>query len=100
MASLFLGIAGGALAKGTVYAAVASAIGTAIGSYIDNKYIFPPPDFEGPRLDGLKAQRGSEGMPLNYAIGRAVRVPARVVWVGPDHLIETAQESGGGGGIS
>ena len=90
MASAVLTIVGGAF--GGPVGAVA---GAALGAYIDGKFLFPPPDIEGPRFDGLKQQRGSEGMPFNFVFGKRVRVAAKIVWIGPDHLIRVDTESGG-----
>ena len=100
MASLALGVVGGAL-----LGPVGAAVGSAIGSYIDNAYImpalFPPDDIEGPRLDDLALTAASEGSPLNFAMGPECRVGATVLWT--SDLIEVKEKKkeggkGGGGG--
>ena len=86
MATLVLGI------LGSLVNPIAGAAGAAIGAYIDKEYIFPPPDLEGPLAagGGLKEMRGSEGMPFIFAIGEQVRVPAKVIWIGPEVMIQEA----------
>ena len=84
MATILLAFAGSQLGAAGSFAAVAgAAVGTALGSYIDREYLFPVPDIEQPRVGDLRAQAGSEGMPLNYAIGPECRVPGKVVYAGP-----------------
>lgn len=90
MATIALQAAGNALLPG-----VGGVVGAAIGGYIDNTFLFPPPDTKGPRLDDLKLQSGSEGSPVNFVIGTA-RVPGTVVW--KSDLIESEHEVGGKGG--
>ena len=51
MATIALQAAGNALLPG-----VGGVVGAAIGGYIDNTFLFPPPDTKGPRLDDLKLQ--------------------------------------------
>jgi hypothetical protein len=88
MATVVLGIVGSYIGGvGTFAGVVAGVAGAAIGSYIDNKYLFPPQEFERPRVLGdLRTQGASEGMGFNFAIGPEVRVPGKVVYVGPEQL--------------
>lgn len=84
-----LALAGIATQLGVVYelgalsTGIITAVGTAAGSYLDGEHLFPGPDIEQPRIGDLRAQAGSEGMPFNYALGPRVRVPGKVVYVGP-----------------
>lgn len=63
MATIALQVAGNALLPG-----VGGVIGAAIGGYIDNTFLFPPPDTKGPRLNDLAFQSGSEGAPLPLSL--------------------------------
>lgn len=91
MSSVVLSIAGGAIAGPW-----GAAIGAALGSYIDNTFLFPPPDSEGPRIDGMRFGQGSEGMAYSYVWGEA-RVSAKMVWAGPNPIREERTRHGGGG---
>lgn len=90
MATIALQAAGNAILPG-----VGGVIGAAIGGYIDNTFLFPPPDTKGPRLNDLAFQSGSEGAPLARVLGTA-RVPGSVIW--KSKLIETEHDQGGKGG--
>jgi hypothetical protein len=84
MATIALAVVGAKLgAAGSFLSAIGGAVGSAIGSYIDREFFFPGPDVEQPRVGDLRAQAGSEGMPLNYAIGPECRVPGKIVYAGP-----------------
>lgn len=90
MATIALQAAGNAILPG-----VGGVIGAAIGGYIDNTFLFPPPDTKGPRLNDLAFQSGSEGSPLSVVLGTA-RVPGAVIW--KSKLIESEHDVGGKGG--
>lgn len=90
MATLALQAAGNAILPG-----VGGVIGAAIGGFIDNQFLFPPPDSKGPRLNDLAFQSGSEGSPLPMVLGVS-RVPGSIIWKGP--LIESEDDVGGKGG--
>lgn len=99
MASLALGIVGGAF-----LGPIGAAVGSAIGSYIDNAFImpslFPPEDVQGPRLDDLALTAATEGTPLNFGMGPECRVGATVLWTSDliEEKIKHSQGKGGGGG--
>lgn len=60
---------------------IGSALGGLAGSYIDNTYLFPPPDQKGPRLDDLALQSASEGSPCMYPLGQENRTTATIIWM-------------------
>lgn len=64
---------------------VGGAIGAALGSYIDNRWLFPAllgdeREAVSGRLLDLPVGANSEGAPRIWAIGRRVRIPAHVMW--------------------
>ncbi|MBT7694549.1 MAG: hypothetical protein HN750_21375, partial [Gemmatimonadales bacterium] len=85
MATLFL-TATAQVAGAQWYYVAAAAL---IGSYVDRTYFFPEPDVEAPKIGDLRAQAGSEGMSLNFALGPQCRVPGKIVdIVGPSKLVD------------
>lgn len=88
MATLGLYYAGQAVGfayAGPAGAKVVGALGAALGSYIDNRWLFPrllgdESTPEANRLLDLPVGANSEGAPRIWAIGRRVRIPAHVMW--------------------
>lgn len=73
-------------AQGASWYTVAAA--SLLGSYLDRTYLFPEPDIEAPKVGDLRAQAGSEGMSLNFALGPQCRVPGKIVDIaGPSSVI-------------
>ncbi|MEP1612659.1 MAG: glycoside hydrolase/phage tail family protein [Roseobacter sp.] len=89
MATLFLGVAGGAIGGaiggsflGVSAAAIGQAVGATIGRTIDQKLLAgssPSIKQEGPRLDTLDIMTSQEGAPLAEISGRAA-VAGEVIW--------------------
>jgi hypothetical protein len=95
MASVLLTAAGAAIPGVGPFGAIA---GAWIGSYIDNKFIFPPDDIEGTRLSDFQLQSAAEGSPVNYCMGPENRMSGTIIWI--SDLIEErhTEEVGGKGG--
>lgn len=74
-------------------------IWSAVGSYIDNAFIFPalfPPDSAaGPALDDQNFSSAKEGSPMNFTIGPECRCDGQMIW--KSRLIEIKDTEGGGG---
>ena len=88
MASLALGIVGsyigGAAISGTVMGMTGAAIGWAVGSFvgslIDQRLFGPtPPTLEGPRLDDLNVQSSAYGAHIPRVYG-AYRMAGNIIW--------------------
>ena len=73
-------------------AAIGQAVGSYVGSTIDNALFGP--ELEGRRLDALRVTESREGVSLPLAFGR-VRLPGQVIW--SSHFTETAKERSVGG---
>lgn len=79
MATMVLG------AVGTAYLGpVGGFVGAAVGSYIDNAFLFPAifgrQSITGPRLDDIPIQTASEGSPMKWCLGPRNRVAGTWVW--------------------
>lgn len=68
-------------------------IGVLAGSYIDSRYIYPKllggNDAQPTRLLDIPVGNNDPGAPRFWAIGRAIRVPTRVLWSG-SRVIDTS----------
>lgn len=97
MATIVLGAAGNAILPG-----VGGAIGSAVGSYIDNEIIipalFPAPDIKGPRLQEMRIQGADEGYPINRIYGAKTRVAGSIIWISPIKEKKKDEQVGGKGG--
>ena len=94
---------------GRVYGgAVGQVAGSALGAYIDQRYLWPAlfperdgPPQEGNRLSEFPYQGADEGSPLNYGIGPWCRSTGTVIYLGD--IIESGgkktQGGKGGGGM-
>lgn len=98
MASLALGIVGG------IFGPVGAFIGAAVGGLIDNLLIFPAlfpaPNTEGPRVDGISVTSANEGTPMNWSLGPRVRVGGAILWMSDLEEVARENEIGKGGGPS
>ena len=90
MATLALSLVGNAILPG-----VGGYLGAAVGAFIDQTVLFPPPDTKGPRLDSLALSSASEGTPISFCLGNECRVPGEYIWASP--LIEKKKKEGKGG---
>jgi hypothetical protein len=99
MATLALGIVGNAISPG-----VGGLIGAAIGGIIDNYLLFPalfpPPNTEGLRVDGVSITSANEGTPMNWSMGPRCRVGGCVLWMSDLEEVANTQSVGKGGGPS
>lgn len=97
MATLALGAAGASIGG-----PAGQAIGAALGSYIDNEFIFPalfPQDpLEGPRIGDLRVQGADEGAPMSRLFGAENRVAGTIIWLSQLHEDESLDSGGKGGG--
>jgi hypothetical protein len=95
MASAGLGVAGFAL-----FGPIGGLVGGLIGAYIDQQLFFKPETqgSEGPRIDELQLQSGSEGSNVHWPLGSRTRVPAGVLWQSPLITEESKEDVGGKGG--
>ena len=90
MATLALAAVGNAIAPG-----IGQFIGAAVGSYIDQVFLFPAPDTKGPRLDSLQLSSASEGTPMYFCLGQECRVAGEYIFA--SDLDERAISQGKGG---
>ena len=99
MATLALGVIGNALFPG-----VGGFLGAAVGGIVDNfllfPALFPPPNTEGPRLDGISVTSANEGTPMNWSMGSRVRVGGAVLWMSDLEEVKKEVDIGKGGGPS
>ena len=79
---------------------VGYAVGAAIGSYVDQNYIFPEmfesDEPEPPKVGSMRMQSADEGARLNRCYGAECRVEGIIIWAGP--ISEVAETVGGKGG--
>lgn len=85
MATLALGLIGGALFPGTGYLIGGAAIGSAIGGFLDSFFIiptlFPTSSTIGAKLDDLSITVASEGSPMKWIVGPLNRPGGTLIWV-------------------
>lgn len=74
----------------------------ALGAFLDSKYLipalFPPPEIQGPRLDGLEVGSSAEGSPAYFTVGTRVKVPGQNLWISDLFEKKGTQTAGGKGG--
>ena len=99
MATIVLGVVG------SFFGPVGTAIGAAIGGYIDRQFLFPAlfgepdfGDFSGPRLDDFRLQTASEGSNINFCFGPLTRVAGTLLWFPKVEERQTTEGGGGGKG--
>lgn len=83
---------------GSNWGPVGSAIGAAIGAYIDQQLFGPSGDVEGPKVADLKISSATYGAAIPLPYGPTNRMKGNIIW--STDLVETAneEESGKGGG--
>lgn len=100
MATIVLGLIG------SIFGPIGTAIGIAIGGYIDSKFLFPAlfgPDDQniaGPRIIDLRIMTASAGSGMHYCMGPSNRVGGHIIWKGALIEVEHVTQSGGKGGSS
>lgn len=87
MATLLLVAAASSATAGAGALAVGVAVSAAsvVGSFIDNKFLFPagkPPTQTGNRIKELNAMTANEGEFIYFCAGPRCRVPGQVIWLG------------------
>ena len=100
MATLVLGIAGGALgsAFGPAGAVLGRAAGALAGYTLDQALFGTRRKVEGPRLSDLGVQASTEGAPIPRIYGRA-RLSGEIIWATKfEEVSKTETQSGGKGG--
>ena len=97
MASLVLGVAGN-----IAFGPIGGFIGSAVGAYIDQAYLFPAlfgsDDIQGPRLQDTPLQTSTEGSPVKYCLGPQNKFPGEIIWRGPLEEVPDSESVGGGSG--
>ncbi len=91
---------GGGILASTFGAQLGTIIGGAAGSYVDQlaiNAIFPQA-IKGPRANAFPDIQSGDGSPVNYPIGRSVRLPCTLMWAGPIKERRRSRRSGKGGG--
>ncbi len=98
MATLVLGIAGGALgsAFGPAGAILGRAAGALAGYTLDQALFGTRRKVEGPRLSDLEVQGSTEGAPIPRVYGRA-RLAGQIIWATDFEEVRTTETEGGGG---
>lgn len=99
MATLALGAIGSAF-LGSVGGFVGAAVGGIIDNYLLFPALFPPPNTEGPRVDGISVTSANEGTPMNWPMGPRTRVGGAVLWMSDLEEVANDQSIGKGGGPS
>lgn len=88
----------------TAGVALSAAAWSAVGSYIDNAFIFPalfPPETSyGPKLDDQQMTSAKEGSPKNFCIGPECRTDGQIIWCSKIREIKDTENSSGKGGQS
>lgn len=92
MATLvFAGAAALATEAGTTAAFIATAAATVVGSYLDQKYVYPAlglvpeqQNLQGNRVDDFQLSLASEGSPKNFGSGPKCRVPGTIIYLSKD----------------
>jgi hypothetical protein len=99
MATLVLGIAGGALgaAFGPVGAIVGRAAGAIAGYAIDQALFGPRRATKGPRLSDLEVQSSTEGAAIPRVYGR-MRLAGQIIWATDFEEVSSTERQGGKGG--
>ncbi len=100
MATLVLGIAGGAL--GSVFGPPGAILGRAVGALagytLDQALFGTKRKVQGPRLSDLDVQASTEGAPIPRVYGRA-RLSGEIIWATRfEEVSKTETQSGGKGG--
>ena len=94
----------GALTTATLY----GAIGSSVGGFIDNAFLFPmvfgsddDRDVQGPRLDELKLQTAAEGSPMKKIWSNRNRIAGTLIWLSDliEEVVTEEQSVGGKGGM-
>lgn len=101
MATLVLGIAGGALgsAFGPAGAILGRAAGALAGYTLDQALFGTRRKIEGPRLTELEVQASTEGAPITRVYGRA-RLAGEIIWATKFEEVSETDDGGGKGGPS
>lgn len=94
-ASLILGVAGGVIGGFVGMAPLGFAIGSALGSYVDQSRT--KQHFEGPRISDRRAQTSGYGMMLPITHG-TMGITGNVIWASDLQEEEKTTEEGGKGG--
>ena len=88
MATIALAVVASQLSGSAAFIAFTSAALATAGGIIDSAFVFPAifgtasaANLEGPRLQSLAPQQGTEGVGTNYCIGSRVRVGGNVIWM-------------------
>lgn len=99
MATLVLGIAGGALGSmfGPAGAVVGRAAGALVGYTLDQALFGTRRRIEGPRLKELEVQASTEGAPIPRVYGRA-RLSGQIIWATKFEEVKKTEHQGGKGG--
>ncbi len=99
MATLVLGIAGGALgsAFGPAGAILGRAAGALAGYTLDQALFGTRRKVQGPRLSDLEVQASTEGAPIPRLYGRA-RLSGEIIWATKFEEVEKTETQGGKGG--
>ena len=100
MATLGLAVAGSAIAGELGVAAfIGGAVGSIIGSYVDNAVLFPPKAPAVPeRLTDLPFQTANEGAPINRVLGTEIRTAGTIIWMSELRSDAIRERFGGSGG--
>ena len=84
-------------AVGSAFGPVGAFIGSAIGSYIDNNYLFPV-KVEGPRLEDLSVTSSTYGKAIPLINGPENRLAGNIIWSTPLKETKTKRKVSGKGG--
>jgi hypothetical protein len=89
---------------GSSFGPAGGMIGAFVGGLIDNYLLFPAlfpvPNTEGPRIDGISVTSANEGTPMNWSMGPRTRVGGCVLWMSDLDEVKNSQNVGKGGGPS
>jgi hypothetical protein len=94
-------IFGTSIAAATIGSAIGGTVLGFAGSFIDQTFVFPAlfgkdsGSLQGPRIDDLRFMTASAGTPMHFCLGRAVRVPGQVIWLGNTREVTDEEEVGG-----
>jgi hypothetical protein len=99
MATLVLGIAGGAVGSvfGPAGAVLGRAAGALAGDTLDQALFGSRRSVEGPRLGELKVQASAEGAPIPRLYGR-MRLAGEIIWATDFEEVRQSETQGGKGG--
>jgi hypothetical protein len=77
---------------------VGGLIGGYVGAYIDRRWVFPPDDIVGPKIDDFNFQTASEGALANYCLSANIPCAGEVIWLSDLKETKHEEDSGGKGG--